>query len=117
MDDLIARLRNGAMSTARASRMLADDKSARNQAAGDVDACYMGVKPEETDEWRAANQIERLCEENGALRLRLAEVSAIMESDIQLGHIINPGPKRLQILDDAAALLRSSAFLTGSSRE
>jgi hypothetical protein len=60
MDDLIERLRKGGEGTARATQMLADAKSHRNQAAGDQDACYMGLTPEQTVEWKAADLIAQL---------------------------------------------------------
>lgn len=58
--DLIERLKSQAEQAAKATQMIADAKSQRNQAAGDVDACYMGVTKERTLEWQAADEIERL---------------------------------------------------------
>lgn len=60
LDKLPERLRESARGTARASQMIADDKSARNQAAGDVGACYEGLRPEQTCEWQGADEIELL---------------------------------------------------------
>jgi len=60
MTDIVERLRAEAKGIAAVSRMVADDKSARNIAAGDKGACYMSLAPEQTLEWEAANEIERL---------------------------------------------------------
>lgn len=61
MDDLISRLRADAEATERATQMMADAKSARNQAAeGGEWPDYMGVKKENTSSWRAADKIEAL---------------------------------------------------------
>jgi hypothetical protein len=59
-DDLVVRLRRQAIAASRASKMVAEDKSLRNQAAGDEGACYMGAEPNETVEWEAAARIEAL---------------------------------------------------------
>ncbi len=68
LDRLPERLRQSAAATERATQMMADAKSARNQAAGDGDACYLGIKKEDTAEWQAADKIERLEREVGRLR-------------------------------------------------
>lgn len=57
---LIERLRQQAKGASEAERMMAQGKSARNQAAGDDGASYMWSKPEQTLEWQAADEIERL---------------------------------------------------------
>lgn len=74
MDDLVTKLRKSAEGTARATQMLADAKSARNQAAEGGDwPSYQGLKPEQTTEWKAADEIERL-----------REKVKILEAEIQL---------------------------------
>ena len=57
---LVERLRQQAKGASEAERMMAEAKSARNQAAGDDGASYMWSKPEQTLEWQAADEIERL---------------------------------------------------------
>jgi hypothetical protein len=68
--ELIARLQEDARATAKASQMIADAKSSRNQAHGDVDATYLGLKPKEILQWKAAEvlaaqaqEIEQMAEE------------------------------------------------------
>lgn len=76
--DLIERLRSQANGAAKASQMIADAKSQRNQAAGDVDACYMGVTKERTLEWQAADEIERLESELRIFMDVYADISRIV---------------------------------------
>ena len=59
MDRIPERLRTAAEGVAKATQMMAEAKSQRNQAAGDVGACYEGLKKEQTAEWQAAAMIER----------------------------------------------------------
>lgn len=59
MDRIPERLRCAAEGVAKATQMMADAKSKRNQAAGDVGASYSGLKREQTAEWQAADMIER----------------------------------------------------------
>ena len=59
MDRIPERLRTAAEGVERATQMMADAKSRRNQAAGDVGACYSGLTKEQTTEWQAADIIER----------------------------------------------------------
>ena len=56
---LVERLRKQAQSVSQVSKALAADKSARNQAAGDIGAEYVGAIPEQTLEWQAADEIEQ----------------------------------------------------------
>lgn len=58
--DIVERLKAQAKSASDAARLMAEAKSARNQAAGDVGAEYMWPKPEQTLEWRAAEEIVTL---------------------------------------------------------
>lgn len=58
--DIVKALRSRAEMSAKAMQLLALSKSERNQAAGDVGANYDGGTREQTVEWRAANEIERL---------------------------------------------------------
>lgn len=60
--DIIEALRKVAKNEADISRVLADAKSSRNQAAGDVGAQYEYARPEQTVAWKAADEIERLRE-------------------------------------------------------
>lgn len=60
LDRIPERLRTAAAGVEMATKMMADAKSARNQAAGDKDARYMGLRKEDTAEWQAADLIERL---------------------------------------------------------
>lgn len=56
MDRIPERLRTAAEGVAKTTQMMADAKSARN---GDG-ACYRGLRKEDTVEWQAADQLERL---------------------------------------------------------
>jgi hypothetical protein len=58
MDRIAERLRTAAEGVERATQMMADAKSARNNAAGDVDAKYAGLSKERTAEWHAADILE-----------------------------------------------------------
>lgn len=58
--DIVAALRSRAEMSAKAMQLMAQSKSERNQAAGDVGASYDGGTKEQTVEWRAADEIERL---------------------------------------------------------
>lgn len=58
--DIVAALRSRAEMSAKAMQLLAQSKSERNQAAGDAGANYDGGTREQTVEWRAADEIERL---------------------------------------------------------
>ena len=60
LDRIPERLRTAAEGVAKATQMMAEAKSARNQAASDVGACYGGIPKEHTVEWQAADEIERL---------------------------------------------------------
>ena len=73
LDRIPERLRTAAEGVAKATQMMADAKSRRNQEAGDVGACYSGLKKEETVEWQAADMIERL-------RAKVDEQDAHIES-------------------------------------
>lgn len=59
-DDIVTRLYQAADLRAKLMTAMAADKTARNRAAGEPDALYLGLKPEETLEWEAAKEIERL---------------------------------------------------------
>jgi hypothetical protein len=54
---LIALLRRDAEAVSDASKMLATDKSRRNQEAGDVGASYDWLRPSQTTQWKAADVI------------------------------------------------------------
>lgn len=56
--ELVKRLRQKAQFASMASKMAANEKAARNRLAGDEDAVYLGLEPEDTDEWEAANALE-----------------------------------------------------------
>ena len=58
--DIVAALRSRAEMSAKAMQLMAQSKSERNQAAGDAGASYDGGTREQTVEWRAAEEIERL---------------------------------------------------------
>ena len=58
--NIVAALRSRAEMSAKAMQLMAQSKSARNQAAGDVSASYDAGTREQTIEWRAADEIERL---------------------------------------------------------
>lgn len=58
--DIVAALRSRAEMSAKAMQLMAQSKSERNQAAGDVGANYDGGTKEQTVEWKAADEIERL---------------------------------------------------------
>lgn len=60
MSDIIDRLKASGEATVRATALIADAKSKRNQAAGDEAAAYTGLKFEETMEALAIKQIERM---------------------------------------------------------
>ena len=59
LDRIPERLRTAAEGVERATQMMADAKSNRNQAAGDVGANYQGLPKERTAEWQAADMIEK----------------------------------------------------------
>jgi hypothetical protein len=59
LDRIPERLRTAAEGVEKATQMMADAKSKRNQAAGDVGANYQGLPKERTAEWQAADMIER----------------------------------------------------------
>lgn len=80
---LIERLRTAAEATAAATQMMADAKSQRNQSAGDVGACYEGLKKEQTNEWQAADLIATLAAERDRLReAAIEECAKIAEAHI-----------------------------------
>lgn len=59
MDRIVERLRTSAEGVAKATQMMADAKSRRNQAAeGGEWPGYMGLEKEHTVEWHAAEIIE-----------------------------------------------------------
>lgn len=58
MDRIPERLRTAAEGVERATQMVADAKSQRNRATGDVNASYSGLKKEDTAEWQAAAMLE-----------------------------------------------------------
>lgn len=58
--EMIERLRKQAVSVSETTKMMAASKSARNQAAGDPDACYLGLEPEQTFEWKVADRLSSL---------------------------------------------------------
>ena len=61
LDRIPERLRTAAEGVARATQMMADAKSRRNQAAeGGEWPGYSGLKREQTAEWQAADLIEQL---------------------------------------------------------
>ena len=64
--DIVERLRIGAQRTSDASRMLAEAKSER-QGDGSRDDLYMWSRPEDTDEWKAADLITTLSAQVSAL--------------------------------------------------
>lgn len=55
--DLIDQLRQEAASESKASKVIADLKSARNRDAGDEGTSYAWALPEQTVSWRAADEI------------------------------------------------------------
>lgn len=69
MSDIVTQLRKDAEGTAAASKLIADAKSFRNQQAGDVEAYYENLTPQQTISWQAADEIERLRAVVCALRL------------------------------------------------
>lgn len=68
---IVTRLRMTAQQHARASQMLAADKTVRNRAAGEPDALYLGATQEQTLEWKAADEIQRLRNQVTDLQARL----------------------------------------------
>ena len=61
LDRIPERLRTAAEGVERATQMMADAKSRRNQAAEGGDwPGYLGLKREQTAEWQAADLIEQL---------------------------------------------------------
>lgn len=56
--ETVERLRIAANFSSMASKMAANEKAARNRLAGDEDAVYSGMEPEETTDGRAADMIE-----------------------------------------------------------
>jgi hypothetical protein len=67
--DIVEELETHAKSAAKASKLLAIGKMARNEAAGDAGATYDHALPEQTVEGRAAAEIKRL-------RARLEEIAS-----------------------------------------
>lgn len=78
--NLVDRLKQAAVSTAKASQMIADAKTSRNQAAGDLDAKYLGLEAHETLEWKAAEEIWCLREVLRGVRI-MDQVGAFKERD------------------------------------
>lgn len=58
--EVVERLKAQAASVAKASQMLAADKTARNRTAGDPEANYAGLRQDLTLEWQAATLLESL---------------------------------------------------------
>ena len=77
MTDLVERLREAARQSSEFSRRMAEDKSARNRAAGDEGANYGWAAPEQTLEGQAAARIEAL--EKEALILRARDIAWALE--------------------------------------
>jgi NTP pyrophosphatase (non-canonical NTP hydrolase) len=69
---LIALLRRDAESVSDASKMLATDKSRRNQNAGDAGASYDWLQPQQTTQWKAADALADLA-------AKLAEAERLAE--------------------------------------
>lgn len=57
---MVTMLRQIAQQRARASQMMAESKTARNRAAGEPNALYLGGAAEDMLEWKAADEIRRL---------------------------------------------------------
>ena len=74
LDRIPERLRTAAEGVAKATQAMADAKSRRNRAAGDVGACYSGLDKELTAEWQAADELE-------LLRGLVAELHDSMQSE------------------------------------
>lgn len=78
--DIVAALRSRAEMSAKAMQLMARSKSERNQAAGDVGAIYDGGTREQTVEWRAAEEIERL---RTALTATVSEREQKLEAEVR----------------------------------
>ena len=61
-------LRKSAVSMAKCANMASDAKALRNLAAGDIDANYGHITPQQTREWHAAEAFAALLASHEALR-------------------------------------------------
>lgn len=68
---VIERLRASAQKTSEATRFLSEAKAERNRSAGETDAHYDWLRPEQTLEWRAADILQKLWDSNLRVALRL----------------------------------------------
>lgn len=85
---LVEKLYEDARATAKATTLIADTKSSRNQSAGDLDASYRGLNLEETTEWKAAALIASQAREIGGLQASLRVARAQIHEGDDRGNLV-----------------------------